>query len=203
MDAETAARKAAAERDALLGLAAILTHDLSNPLQSVTVLCELGMDDEDPGEGPRRSRQCLEAAERMRTLIHSYASLVRSVARTAPVATTLERVMPLFTRRLERHRIEVETRLESDVDAPAGFGFAMLGVFLGIVRIADQSAGRRHSVTLTAHGEGVQIELAADDGATVTWPEDLARDTAAILAGTAEVSTDEASLRIRFEGPSA
>ena len=146
-------RASRAERDALLDIVAIFAHDLSNPLQSITVLCELGMDDATPGsEEHERATQCLEAADRMRSLIHSSAALIRGRSSTAPLSNLVDRVTTLFARRFDRHAIQTQIELgaAADVRGVAGLEFALLNLLLGAVATASDSPLKRYTLHVRA-----------------------------------------------------
>ena len=154
-------RASRAERDALLDIVAIFAHDLSNPLQSITVLCELGMDDAAPGsEEAVRAQQCLEAADRMRALIHSFAALIRGRSSSAPLAALVDRVTTLFARRFDRHGIvpQIELGDAADVRGISGLEFALLNLLLGAVATASDSPLKRYAL----HLRGAKAE--GDDG---------------------------------------
>jgi nitrogen-specific signal transduction histidine kinase len=178
---EPSGRAARAERDALLDIVAIFAHDLSNPLQSITVLCELGMDDAVPGgEEHLRAQQCLEAADRMRALIHSFAALIRGRSSSAPLGALVERVTTLFARRFDRHAIETQVELgeAADVRGVAGLEFALLNLLLGAVATASDSPLKRYTLHLRAgrveSGDGhwltVSMQGADDSGAWQPLP---------------------------------
>lgn len=195
-------RKEAAERGALLELAAILTHDLSNPLQSITVLCELGLDEEDLVEARRRNEQCLQAAERMRTLVHCYAGLVRNAQTRGPAALTLERLVPLLSRRFERHRITVQTEVHQDFVAPASFELAALVMLLGIVRSASARAGAGPCrVRLVIDHEALLASIGEVGGEPVGWAPGVVEDLQAIVADTqGEAHQEGPEIRLAFRG---
>jgi signal transduction histidine kinase len=158
-----------AERDALLELIAIFTHDLSNPLQSLTVLCELALDESPAGSDDyTRTRQCLEAADRMRKLIHGLAGVTRHAEGPGHLAGALHRVLGLLARRFDRHGID----LTIDIDAidrvvpPRGIEFALLNLFLGLVTAASEQRLSKATVELVgrrnADGSQHGVELRGD-----------------------------------------
>ncbi len=193
-------RKASAERSALLGLAAILTHDLSNPLQSITVLCELGLDDDDPEEGPRRARQCLEATERMRTLLHSYASVVRNVGRTGKVSASLGRITPMFGRRLERHRIELGTHVEVDFEGPGCLEFSLVALFLGMIEAVGTNGPGPCTARVVIISPAITLQLHRPGGELVEWPAPALDNIAAILDTEGACVVNGDTLTIKYEG---
>ncbi len=143
-------RRAAAERDALRDVIAILAHDLSNPLQSITVLCELGLDDlaEGTPADSTHLQQCLQAAERMRSLIHGIAAVVRQGATVNPLGQVVSRVATLFARRLDRHSTQVRINLENleSMRGPAAMEFALINIVLGYISNAGDSGCKRHEL---------------------------------------------------------
>lgn len=194
-----AQRKNAAERNALLELAAILTHDLSNPLQSITVLCELGLDEEELSEARLRTEQCLEAAERMRTLVHCYAGLVRNAGSTGPATKTLERLLPLLHRRFERHRITVSTSINEDFIAPEPFEFAVLVVLLGILRSASAGSSAYH-VHMVVEQEGFAVSIDKVGEGPIQWATGVIEDVQAIVATEGRAHQEAGALRLAFGG---
>lgn len=198
MDADAARRKAAAERGALLDLAAILTHDLSNPLQSVTVLCELGMEEDDPLEAPRRAEQSLQAAERMRDLLHAYASVVRTVDRPTMVASALDRAVAMFARRLERHRISLQLGVERDFEGPSSTGLAVVSAFLAMIAAAEAHGGP-FEARIVADGPLLDASLELTSGERVAWPDASVSSVDDILGAEGTAAVEEGVLRLRLE----
>lgn len=152
-----------AERDALLELIAIFTHDLSNPLQSLTVLCELGIDEAPPGSDDRlRNEQCLEAATRMRSLIHGLAGITRRGDGGPSVQTTVERVWSLLGRRFDRSRMTAD-RNTTAIDRlilPEGFDFALINLLLAAIgSISDAGRGPHHMIFEGKALEGQRARL--------------------------------------------
>ena len=69
-------------------LLALLAHDLSNPLQSLTVLIELTLDDADLGpETVNKLRQALAAVEDMRGSIRTLSEFAQAGQRHGPTAS--------------------------------------------------------------------------------------------------------------------
>lgn len=194
-------RKAAAERGALLSLAAILTHDLSNPLQSITVLCELGLEDDEPGEGPRRAQQSLQAAERMRDLLHAYAALVRTADRPTKVAAALERTSAMFTRRCERHRIALAVGVDQDFEGPPATGMALVTLFLAMIQAAEAATGP-FQARIAVDGPTVSASLLDAAGALVAWPSEAVEKVADVMAHEGSASAEAEGVVLRLESPS-
>lgn len=200
MDERAACRKAVAERATLLSLAAILTHDLSNPLQSITVLCELGIEGDEPGEGPRRAQQSLQAAERMRDLLHAYAALVRNTDRPTKLAAAVERTDAMFARRSERHRITLDVRVERDFDGPSSTGLAVVALFMALIETAETGNGP-FQASFVLDGPAVAGTLTDAAGASVPWTEAATDRIADILASEGTVACSEGRLEVRLESP--
>ncbi len=200
MDAEVAGRKAAAERSALLSLAAILTHDLSNPLQSITVLCELGMEDDDPAEAPRRAQQSLQAAERMRDLLHAYAALVRNTDRPGKVAGALDRVAAMFQRRCERHRIALELHVEREFEGPDCTELAVVSLFLAMIAAAEAAKGPFKTRVVVDAGS-VEVRMLDKEGQLVAWPPAPVQSVDDVLASDGTASCSNGVLAIRIGQP--
>ncbi|MBV1860717.1 MAG: hypothetical protein KUG77_20045 [Nannocystaceae bacterium] len=200
MDERAAWRKAVAERTTLLGLAAILTHDLSNPLQSVTVLCELGIEGDEPGEGPRRAQQSLQAAERMRDLLHAYAALVRNADRPTKLSAAVERTDAMFARRIERQRIALDVGVERDFEGPCSTGLAIVALFMALVETAETATGP-FEARIVLDGPTVTAKLIDAAGTPVTWPQTATERVADILADEGSVECLHGQLEARLESP--
>lgn len=146
-------QRAIAERDALLELIAIFTHDLSNPLQSITVLCELGLDDAPEGSDDQlRAQQCLEAAQRMRALLQGLSGLSRYHEGAYPLSDLVDRAIRVLVRRFDRHNTDVEVDLGSAGlrRVPAAFEFALLTICLGFLAAAAEASALRNSLSISA-----------------------------------------------------
>lgn len=185
----------------MLSLAAILTHDLSNPLQSLTVLCELGIEEDEPGEGPRRAQQSLQAAERMRDLLHAYAALVRTADRPTKVGAALERTAAMFTRRCERHRIALAMGVERDHEGPSATGLMLVSLFLAMIRAAEAGTGP-FEARLVADGPVLTATLTDASGALATWPEAALESVDDVLGHEGAVSFAEGKVTVRLESQS-
>jgi hypothetical protein len=206
-------RASRAERDALLDIVAIFAHDLSNPLQSITVLCELGMDDATPGtEEHERATQCLEAADRMRSLIHSFAALIRGRSSTAPLSNLVERVTTLFARRFDRHSIQTQIELgeAAEVRGVSGLEFALLNLLLGAVATASDSPLKRYTLHVRggkADSEGYRLTMsmqgANDSGAWQPVPlseSHVERAAHVLAASKARLQVGDGRVELFFPG---
>lgn len=189
-----------AERATLLNLAAILTHDLSNPLQSITVLCELGIEGDEPGEGPRRAQQSLQAAERMRDLLHAYAALVRNTDRPTKLSAAVERTDAMFARRSERHRIALDIGVERDCDGPRSTGLAVVALFMALIETAETGRGP-FQASLVLDGPTATATLIDATGAPVMWAQAATDRIADVLGEEGSVESSHGRLEIRLESP--
>lgn len=184
----------------MLSLAAILTHDLSNPLQSLTVLCELGIEDDEPGESPRRAQQSLQAAERMRDLLHAYAALVRTADRPTKVGPALERTTAMFARRCERHRISLTMDVEQSFEGPPSTGLSLVSLFLAMIRTAEERTGP-FEASIWADGSTVTVTLADAEGSLCTWPSAVVESVDDVLADEGNASFSDGTVTLRLEPP--
>lgn len=194
--------RAAAERDALLEVLAIFSHDLSNPLQSITVLCELAVDE--PGareEDQVRAQQCLDAAERMRDLVHNLAALTRGITQTQTVGSACDRVISLLSRRFERHRIEIDAELGAvaKVVAPLPFELAFLTLCLGVIATsADCSLSHAILKVVSPARNQLAFEMTDADGAPAELLQGYVQRVCSILESTG-VAVSSSGARMRFE----
>lgn len=192
----TAAR-AVAERDTLLELIAIATHDINNPLQSLVVLLELALDEAHPeSDAYVRAQQCLMAGERIRALSSALAGLGRS--RPQDAAAAWGRVHGLLSRRFDRFGIHVGADL-SRLDRrpfPVELELPLLGACMLV--IATAAAGARGvRMALSGEPDPLRLSLAVEAAEPLAWePVALARlgalanDTVRI-----EIAAEQVTLR--------
>ncbi len=151
---------ATADRDALIELIAVFTHDLNNPLQTVLVLSELALDETIPGtEGRARAEQCLTAADRLRVLAQAMSGLFRG--RPLRADALWERLRTLLGRRFERHGITPTLVAHEPRDAllPALCERIVFTLALGAIGAAASSARRQHALELSCTpGERIVID---------------------------------------------
>jgi nitrogen-specific signal transduction histidine kinase len=164
-------RRAAAEGDGLRELLAMLTHDLSNPLQSLTVLCELAMAEAETDAEQERASQCLEATRRMNAIVLAISKVVR---RDGPgdVRGVLDRLLVLFARRIDRHDVDivVETSAIDDVIPSLAIEQAILNLLLAaIARFTEERSRCGFSLSLrgsrpspSSHPTRCELVLALD-----------------------------------------
>jgi hypothetical protein len=150
---------ASADRDALIELIAVFTHDLNNPLQTVLVLSELALDETMPGtEGRARAEQCLTAADRLRVLAQAMSGLFRG--RPLRSDALWERLRTLLGRRFERHGIVPTLVAEEPRDAllPALCERIVFTLALGAIGAAGTSGRRQHALEMSCSpGERIVI----------------------------------------------
>ena len=136
-------RRAQAECEGLRELIGVFTHDLSNPLQSLTVLCELALAEAPEGSEERaHASQCLEATHRMNAVVLGVSKLARKDG-PRHVRGILEHLGALFARRFDRYDVEFLFEIEEigDVVAPVVVDLALSSLMLGA--IARFTAERR------------------------------------------------------------
>jgi len=132
----------------------VVAHDLSNPLQSLSVLLELTIDDPEIGGDPTHNiHQALQAVDELRVLVREmgdFSQFVQRSSRDQTLAETLDRCISLVARRFQRQNIHVVQNLDKFCHqiVPAGeFDFALLNVLLAV--IAGVTKSRCSSYTLT------------------------------------------------------
>jgi signal transduction histidine kinase len=153
---------ASADRDALIELIAVFTHDLNNPLQTVLVLSELALDETIPDtEGRTRAEQCLQAAERLRVLALAMSGLFRG--RPLRAEALWDRVRTLLGRRFERHGItaELTTGEPRDAQLPALCERLVFTFALAAIGAAATSGRRHHVLELSCSPASDRIALDA------------------------------------------
>ena len=164
--AQQRAHQAEAQRDILLEVLEISTHDLSNPLQSLIVLSELALDDTPEGtEDYDRVRQSLEAAERMRTLVQGLAGLTRGIDGPRNVKTVVDRIVSVLSRRWERHqmRVSVDMGAIEHTPTPAVLQTVMLNLGLAAVAAAGDRNHPRYELSVQGVSrEGQALECALE-----------------------------------------
>ncbi len=115
---------------------AIFTHDLSNPLQSLTVLLELAEEDARSQDERARLRRALAAAEGMRSMLQEFAALSRASRtdrRAATVGETIRQATTILRRRFERLSIDLTADVARVEDARLPDGrtqWIVLGILL-------------------------------------------------------------------------
>ena len=159
-----------AEASTLRELLAVSAHDLSNPLQSMTVLTELAADE--LGEAhpvALKLNQALEAAGEMREMVRHLAKFARSGSTKRSTAQVVDNVLQVLRRRFERQRVHLDHDLGSAATAevPASpLPVTLLAVGLGVVRVAAESRDRGLTLPLTLRLRGARreelVELAFD-----------------------------------------
>ncbi|MCA9709017.1 MAG: HAMP domain-containing histidine kinase [Myxococcales bacterium] len=184
LTADQRAHQAEAQRDILLEVLEIFTHDLSNPLQSLIVLSELALDDTPEGsEDYDRVRQSLEAAERMRTLVQGLAGLTRSIDGPRNAKTVVDRIVSVLSRRWERHQMRVSVDLGAieHTPTPAVLQTVMLNLGLAAVAAAGDRNHPRYELSVQgASREGplgcaLEVTLVGHDAGGTAAPVPLAR----------------------------
>lgn len=186
LTAQQHAHQAEAQRDILLEVLEIFTHDLSNPLQSLIVLSELALDDTPEGtEDYDRVRQSLEAAERMRTLVQGLAGLTRSIDGPRNAKTVVDRIVSVLSRRWERHqmRVSVDMGAIEHTPTPAVLQSVMLNLGLASVAAAGERNHPRYELSVQGVGReqgddfvcALEVTLVGHDAGGTAAPVPLGR----------------------------
>jgi hypothetical protein len=156
-----AERRARAERDGLRELVGVFTHDLSNPLQSLTVLCELALTEAPVGtEEHDRASQCLEATHRMNALVLGVSKLARNEG-PRHIRGIVDHIRRLFGRRFDRYDVafRVDTDEIDEVVAPAVIDLAILNLTLAaIARFTTERRRPGFSLSLRGHRPSPALE---------------------------------------------
>lgn len=175
-----------AQRDVLVEVLGILCHDLNNPLQSLVVLLELGVDEAPEGSDTRaRAEQCQAAAERIRVLTAALTGLLRELPEDGP--RVWARVEALLRRRFERSSVTlaVDVRMLDGVPLPSGMCMVLCAV--GLLVLASVSSAD-HGVVLSVRGHdtptrrGLELEVRTTGDAPVRWNEAAAARLLAMAA---------------------
>jgi PAS domain S-box-containing protein len=154
-------------------LAAVVAHEINNPLEAVTNLLYLARHD------PSRQNEYLEQAEkeveRVAEFAHQTLGFVRETSSpvTVNVAEILDQVLQLYQRRLQHKHIQVEKQYAADA-ALSGFPGELRQLFSNLIINAVDAmndGGRlwvraRHArntvwVTIADNGAGISPEAAA------------------------------------------
>ena len=182
LTADQRAHQAEAQRDVLLEVLEIFTHDLSNPLQSLIVLSELALDDTPEGsEEYDRVRQSLEAAERMRTLVQGLAGLTRSIDGPRNAKTVVDRIESVLSRRWERHqiRVSIDMGVIERTPTPAVLQTVLLNIGLATVAVAGDRNHPRYELSIQGVDRGdncaLEITLVGHNAGGAAAPVQLAR----------------------------
>ncbi len=177
----------AAEAEILLELLGVAAHDLSNPLQSLSVLLELAVDEAEAGEPVAdKLEHALSAAEQLRGLIRGLADFSRgmpSAARRRTAGHALDQALGVCARRFERQRIALVRATEAvDAVAPVDprLPTVLLGCLLACVHAAGRSGMASHQLEVGASNGGETVEvifsLTGDPGTPLALaPRDLDR----------------------------
>lgn len=213
LTADQRAHRAEAQRDILLEVLEIFTHDLSNPLQSLIVLSELALDDTPEGtEDYDRVRQSLEAAERMRTLVQGLAGLTRSIDGPRNAKTVVDRLVSVLSRRWERHqiRVSIDMGMIERTPTPAVLQTVMLNIGLASVAAAGDRNHPRYELSVQGVdrddsdlGCALEITLVGHNAGGAAAPVQLARHqmerVARLLDGSTSVRMHESDGVVTIE----
>jgi signal transduction histidine kinase len=151
---------ASAQRDALLELVSVLAHDLNNPLQTLLVLSELGLDESPEGSDANdRAKQCLAAADRLKTLTQAMGATLRG--RPQDFQQLWTRALVMLGRRLERYGVVVNSQIAAFGTVPFGGDteWTVLLALLAVIATAAGSPVRRHELDAVGELAGDRARL--------------------------------------------
>lgn len=138
----------------LLGL---LAHDLNNPLQSLTMLLELTLDDASLGpDGATKIRQALDAVADMQGSIRNVAEFAQAGSRSSQsptVHTSVERCTGIVQRRLQRQKFSICLDIGAIGQGPSGglaFEFDVLAALLTLSATASRSRLYAFELTISS-----------------------------------------------------
>lgn len=159
-------------------LIALMVHDLSNPLQSLSMLLELAQDDVDPSsEAHERLVEASRAAVAMRTLVRGLGDFNRSARAgdEVPAARLVSSTLGVLQRRFSRQGIELIDQprdLDEHTQVDAQFQLLFLTLLLSALA-ADADPNKARSLTVsTPSPTSLQIAFKATDpnGVSEAWP---------------------------------
>ncbi len=151
----------ASEKAAILSVLrdtlAIFTHDLSNPLQSITVLLELAEEDATNDEQRERLTRALAACEAMRSMLQEFSALARAGrgrdgART--VGEAIARATTLLGRRFQRLNIGLVTDVERIAQVPlprAEVEWVVIGLLLAALAAVRRGEHIEAQLSVVGH----------------------------------------------------
>lgn len=165
----------------------ILCHDLNNPLQSLVVLLELGVDEAPEGTDTRaRAEQCQAAAERIRVLTAALTGLLRELPEDGP--RVWSRVEALLRRRFERSSIALSVEIRALMGLPLPRGTCLLLCAAGLLVLATTGGVTDKGLVLTVRGHdtpqrrGFDLELRPPSDTPLPWNDAAARRLLAMAA---------------------
>jgi signal transduction histidine kinase len=162
-------------------LAAVVAHEINNPLEAVTNLLYLARRD------PSRQAEYLDQAEaeveRVAAFVHQTLGFVRETSAPSPVnvAELLDQVLQLYQRRLQEKHIAIERQYESSATL-RGYSSELRQLFSNLIINAVDAMGANGRLVLRvrgtrnwgrASGSGVRVSV-ADNGAGIE-PENVGR----------------------------
>ncbi len=160
----------ASEQAAILSVlrdtVAIFTHDLSNPLQSITVLFELAEEDATTDEQRERIARALTACEAMRSMLREFSALARTGhgrdgART--VGEAMARANALLGRRFQRLNIELTADVERLAQVPfprPEVEWVVIGLLLAALAAVRRGEHIEAHLSIVGHQVARRVTLA-------------------------------------------
>lgn len=156
-------------------LIALMVHDLSNPLQSLSMLLELAQDDVQPNtEAHERLVEASRAAVAMRSLVRGLGDFNRSsrVGDQVAAARLVSSTLKVLDRRFSRQGIELVDRSRGleETMVPAGFQLVFLTLILSALA-AEQKPGKPLTLTVSAPtSTSIRVELSTVNGGGTRQP---------------------------------
>ena len=121
-------------------LAATIAHEINNPLEAVTNLLYLAQ--QTPEQAQEYLKQAEKEVQRVASIAQQTLGFVREHASAAPlnVAETLDQVLQLYSRKLERKGIEIQKHYEEKVEV-CGFAGDLRQLFSNLTANAIDALG--------------------------------------------------------------
>jgi len=154
-------------------LAAVVAHEINNPLEAITNLLYLAR--RDPARQDGYLEQAEKEVERVAEFAHQTLGFVRETSSPSPVnvAELVDQVLLLYQRRLQNKQIQVEKRYSGDV-VLLGFPGELRQLFANLIINASDATkpdGRLHirvrqmhrsvRITIADNGSGIPPEAVA------------------------------------------
>lgn len=156
-------------------LIALMVHDLSNPLQSLSMLLELAQDDVAPGSEPHeRLIEASRAAVTMRRLVRGLGDFNRSarLGQEVPAARLVSSTLGVLERRFERQGMQLINQVEGldEADVVGEFQLVLLTLLLAGLS-AESDPGKKLVLTVSVPvPDCLRVGLAAGDSAAPDQP---------------------------------
>lgn len=160
---QTQAQIIQAEKMAAVGrLAASMAHEINNPLQAITLHLQLITDEIQSPESVRQMNVVQEEFNRIAGIVERLLDFQRPQAgemQPIHILATLESVLSLADKQLERTGIDLVRKLPVDLPMVAAVGNQMKQVFLNLVLNAAEVMPDGGTLTIAACHEGDEIHI--------------------------------------------